>query len=90
MADFAGRTLAGRYDVLELIGAGGMGEVYRARDRELDELIALKIIRADRADAGTIQRFRGKVKLARRVTHLTSRSRVRRISRRLTSTSAAC
>jgi tetratricopeptide (TPR) repeat protein/predicted Ser/Thr protein kinase len=69
-ARFAGHTLADRYDVLELLGTGGMGEVYRARDRELDELVALKVIRTDRADdAELIARFRHEVKLARRVTH---------------------
>jgi serine/threonine protein kinase len=66
----AGQTLAGRYDLIELLGAGGMGEVYRARDRELDELVALKVIRADLASAPeVVARFRHEVKLARRVTH---------------------
>src|SRR5438067_6323697 len=66
----AGQTLAGRYDVLELIGTGGMGAVYRARDRELDELVALKVIRADLAEVPEIaSRFRQEVKLARKVTH---------------------
>jgi serine/threonine-protein kinase len=47
-----------------------MGAVYRARDRELDELVALKVIRADFADVPVIvDRFRSEVKLARRVTH---------------------
>jgi serine/threonine-protein kinase len=65
-----GQTLAGRYDLIELLGVGGMGEVYRARDRDLDELVALKVIRADLASAPDIvARFRHEVKLARRVTH---------------------
>ncbi|HET9988911.1 MAG TPA: serine/threonine-protein kinase, partial [Kofleriaceae bacterium] len=68
--NLAGRTLGERYDILELIGSGGMGAVYRARDRELDELVALKVIRADFADVPAIvDRFRSEVKLARRVTH---------------------
>src|SRR5215468_4174726 len=68
--DFAGRTLAGRYDVLELLGAGGMGAVYRAHDRELDEVVALKVIHTDLANRPEIvERFRREVKLARRVTH---------------------
>ncbi|MBA3397177.1 MAG: protein kinase [Deltaproteobacteria bacterium] len=65
-----GRLLANRYDILALIGAGGMGAVYRARDRELDELVALKVIRSDLAgDTAIVERFRSEVKLARRVTH---------------------
>src|SRR5689334_22636828 len=68
--ELAGRTLAGRYEVLDLIGSGGMGEVYRARDRELDDLIALKIVRGDLlAFPDMLERFRREVKLARRVTH---------------------
>ena len=63
-------TLGNRYDILELIGSGGMGAVDRARDRELDELVALKVIRSDLADdEAIIERFRREVKLARRVTH---------------------
>jgi serine/threonine-protein kinase len=66
----AGQTLADRYDLLELIGSGGMGAVYRARDRELDELVALKVIRRElAADPAMLERFRREVKLARRVTH---------------------
>jgi len=68
--NLTGRTLGGRYDILEPLGSGGMGAVYRARDRELDELVALKVIRADFADVPAIvDRFRSEVKLARRVTH---------------------
>jgi serine/threonine-protein kinase len=68
--NLAGRTLAQRYDLLELVGTGGMGAVYRARDRELDELVALKVIRTQLAsDPAVVERFRSEVKLARRVTH---------------------
>jgi serine/threonine-protein kinase len=66
----AGRTIGCRYEVLDLLGSGGMGEVYRARDRELDDLIALKVVRQDLlAYPGVLERFRKEVKLARRVTH---------------------
>jgi len=41
-----GKTLA-HYEILEKIGAGGMGEVYRARDRKLDRDIALKVLPAE-------------------------------------------
>jgi len=62
--------LAGRYEIEGLLGVGGMGSVYRARDRELDERVALKVLRRDLvADPATLDRFRREVKLARRVTH---------------------
>lgn len=70
-AQLAGDTLAERYDILELLGVGGMGAVYRARDRELDEIVALKVIRKElSAVPAMVERFRHEVKLARRVTHI--------------------
>ncbi|HVV86070.1 MAG TPA: serine/threonine-protein kinase, partial [Kofleriaceae bacterium] len=65
-----GRTLGGRFELLALLGQGGMGAVYRARDRELDEVVALKVVRGDLAtQPEVLARFRYEVKLARRVTH---------------------
>ncbi|MBI4953667.1 MAG: protein kinase, partial [Myxococcales bacterium] len=62
--------VAGRYEIQGLIGSGGMGTVYRARDRELDELVALKVLRHELASTPEmLERFRREVKLARRVTH---------------------
>jgi serine/threonine-protein kinase len=67
---FEPQVLAGRYELLGLVGTGGMGSVYRARDRELDEIVALKMLRRELVDApGMLARFRQEVKLARKVTH---------------------
>jgi serine/threonine protein kinase len=65
-----GTIVAERYDLIELIGAGGMGDVYRAHDHELDEEVALKVVRDALVRVpGVLERFRAEVKLARRVTH---------------------
>jgi len=62
-------VIAERYEVLGLLGAGGMGRVYRVRDRKLDEVVALKVLRRELVDApGMLERFRAEVRLARRVT----------------------
>ncbi len=61
--------LGNRYELLGMLGAGAMGTVYRARDRELDEVVALKVLKKEIASADMIERFRREVKLARRVTH---------------------
>lgn len=65
-----GTVLGGRYEILTPLGRGGMGAVYRARDRVLEEEVAVKVLRAD--VAGTeerARRFRSEIKLARRVSH---------------------
>src|SRR5258708_1238920 len=66
----AHHVFAARYEIVGLVGSGGMGTVYRAHDRELDEVVALKLLRHDVLDQpGMLDRFRQEVKLARRVTH---------------------
>jgi serine/threonine-protein kinase len=65
-----GELFAGRYQVLSTLGEGGMGKVFRVRDLELDEEVALKVLHAEYAETeGALDRFRREVKLARRVTH---------------------
>ncbi len=68
----SGTALVGdRYAILGLVGVGGMGSVYRARDTELDEVVALKVLRKELVETpGMLERFRQEVKLARRVTHV--------------------
>jgi serine/threonine protein kinase len=65
-----GSTFAGRYQIIEELGKGGMGEVYKVRDVKLDEEMALKVLKPDIAsEVSTIERFRNELKLARKITH---------------------
>ncbi len=65
-----GSLFAGRYQVIEEIGRGGMGRVYKVQDTELNEKIALKLLRPElAADADTVERFRHELKSARTVVH---------------------
>ena len=62
--------IGGRYEILGLLGVGGMGSVYRVRDSELDEVVALKFLRPDRAAvASVVRHLHNEVRVARRVTH---------------------
>ncbi|MBZ9638202.1 protein kinase, partial [Streptomyces sp. PSKA30] len=63
-----GRRLDDRYELIELIGSGGMGEVWRARDLQLDREVAVKILRAVRDDGAdreeSLARFRREARVA--------------------------
>jgi serine/threonine protein kinase/tetratricopeptide (TPR) repeat protein len=65
-----GTTFAGRYEIIEKLGKGGMGNVYRVEDRETKEEIALKLIKPEIAsDKKTIDRFRNELTTARKIRH---------------------
>ncbi len=65
-----GSIFAERYEVLEELGKGGMGEVYRVRDRTLNEEMALKVLKPEiAADKDVIERFKNELKFARRIAH---------------------
>ena len=65
-----GVVLSGRYEILQLLGQGGMGAVYKAKDYELDRSVALKVIQPELAKhPGILRRFKQELILARQVTH---------------------
>jgi serine/threonine-protein kinase len=65
-----GVVLGRRYEIRGALGAGGMGMVLEAYDRELDEHVAVKVLRANLADSADVaRRFRTEIRLARRVRH---------------------
>ncbi len=66
----SGSTFAGRYQIVEELGGGGMGKVYRAVDKKLNEEVALKLIKPEIAlDTRTLERFQNELKLARKISH---------------------
>jgi serine/threonine-protein kinase len=65
-----GSTFAGRYQVIEELGKGGMGSVYKVYDAEVEERVALKLLNPEiSSDEETIKRFRNELKLARAIAH---------------------
>ncbi|HEX2643710.1 MAG TPA: protein kinase, partial [Thermoanaerobaculia bacterium] len=65
-----GSILAGRYRIEAFLGEGAVGEVYGAQDLELDESVAVKVLRPALAgDEAVLRRFRREIQLAHRVTH---------------------
>jgi serine/threonine protein kinase/tetratricopeptide (TPR) repeat protein len=65
-----GTTFAGRYEIIEELGKGGMGKVYRVEDKKIKQEVALKLINPDVAsDEKTIERFSNELKTARMISH---------------------
>src|SRR5262245_23767108 len=65
-----GHVLASRYEIQNMLGKGGMGVVYKAQDRLLDEPVAIKVLRGELMNTPELaRRFRSEIKLARKVTH---------------------
>src|SRR5262249_4819034 len=69
-SQFPPGTKLGRYEIRSLIGAGGMGEVYRARDLKLSRDVAIKVLPAAfSSDAGRLQRFEQEAQAAGALNH---------------------
>ena len=66
----SGAVLAERYRIISLVGRGGMGEVYKAEDLKLDQVVALKFLPEPIAlDDGALARFRNEVRITRQISH---------------------
>ena len=66
-----GSLFAARYEIQSVLGKGGMGVVYKAHDRDLDDMVAIKTLRSEAlsADPTLLDRFKQEIRLARRITH---------------------
>lgn len=65
-----GSTFAARYQIIDELGKGGMGKVYRVLDTKLNEEVALKLLKPEiSSDKKTVERFRNELKLSRRIIH---------------------
>jgi len=65
-----GTTFAQRYEIIEELGKGGMGRVYKAYDKKIKDVVALKLIRPEiSTDENTIARFNNELRLARKISH---------------------
>lgn len=61
--------MADRYEIVRELGIGGMGRVYQAVDRDLDEVVAIKVLRVTDTDGTQVERFLREIKLARKIAH---------------------
>jgi serine/threonine protein kinase len=65
-----GTTFAGRYEVIKFLGSGGLGKVYRVKDVETKEDLALKLLRSEVvSNRKTIERFSNELKIAHKISH---------------------
>ncbi|MCB1582908.1 MAG: protein kinase [Marinicella sp.] len=64
-----GKIINNRYEIIENIGTGGMGAVFQAYDQELEEVVALKVLKAKNTNTSDIAQFKDEIKVARRISH---------------------
>ena len=63
------RALGSSHEIIRLLGRGGMGSVYLARERALDRLVAIKVMRPETSDAEAVERFRREARTAAKLNH---------------------
>ncbi len=64
-----GKIINKRYEIIKNIGVGGMGAVFQAFDQELEEVVALKVLKTKQAEESDINQFKEEIKVARRISH---------------------
>jgi serine/threonine protein kinase len=65
-----GAIFAGRYEIIEELGRGGMGKVYKVYDQKVKEVVALKLIKPEIGfNEKAIERFKNELKFARKISH---------------------
>ena len=70
MENYVGKRLDGRYEIMEIIGVGGMAVVYKGKDRLLNRFIAIKILRPEfTKDATFVENFKRESQAAAGLTH---------------------
>ena len=70
MDKYIGKMLDNRYEIIELIGSGGMANVYRAKCHRLNRMVAIKILKADMAENEEIRRrFRDESQAVAQLSH---------------------
>lgn len=70
MDKYIGKMLDGRYEIIELIGSGGMANVYKAKCHRLNRMVAIKILKSDMAENEEIRRrFRDESRAVAQLSH---------------------
>ncbi len=64
-----GKIINKRFEIIKNIGVGGMGAVFQAYDQDLEEIVALKVLKTQQADAAEIAQLKDEIKVARRISH---------------------
>ena len=64
-----GAVIADRYEIVRELGLGGMGRIYQALDRDLEETVALKVLRGGDGEGRQVERFLREIKMTRKISH---------------------